>query len=228
MSFLIAATALSAGVGAAKAIQGGMQARQAKEDAEVAKRELEKQKSMFETLDTSNPYIGMENVYEDLTVNQQEAQFVQQQQMQQQANIMQQMRGAAGSSGIAGLAQAMAQQSSMDAQRAAVSIGQQEQANQMRRQAEAGRIQDQIISGELMSREAQFGKVSALMGMAAGDLAGARARRQAGQEEMMAGIKDMGSTMIDFGVNTGRLDSGNIQYNYGSGNYGVGYEPIND
>ena len=47
MSFLIAATALSAGVGAAKAIQGGMQAKQAKEDAEVAKRELEKQKSMF-------------------------------------------------------------------------------------------------------------------------------------------------------------------------------------
>ena len=207
MSFLIAATAISAGVGVAKAVQGGVQAKRAKEDAEKAKIELDKQRRQFANLDTSNPYVGMENVMEDLTVNQQEAEFVKQQQMQSQANVMQQMRASAGGSGVAALAQAMAQQGSRDAQQAAVSIGKQEAANQQARQSEAGRIQDAIISGELMSREAQFGKVQRLMGMAAGDLAGARARQQAGQEQMMAGIKDVGSTMIDYGVNTGQIDA---------------------
>ena len=207
MSFLIAATAISAGVGVAKAVQGGVQAKRAKEDAEKAKIELDKQRRQFANLDTSNPYVGMENVMEDLTVNQQEAEFVKQQQMQSQANVMQQMRASAGGSGVAALAQAMAQQGSRDAQQAAVSIGKQEAANQQARQSEAGRIQDAIISGELMSREAQFGKVQSLMGMAAGDLAGARARQQAGQEQMMAGIKDVGSTMIDYGINTGQIDA---------------------
>ena len=207
MSFLIAATAISAGVGVAKAVQGGVQAKRAKEEAEKAKIELDKQRRQFANLDTSNPYVGMENVMEDLTVNQQEAEFVKQQQMQSQANVMQQMRASAGGSGVAALAQAMAQQGSRDAQQAAVSIGKQEAANQQARQSEAGRIQDAIISGELMSREAQFGKVQSLMGMAAGDLAGARARQQAGQEQMMAGFKDGGSTMIDYGVNTGQIDA---------------------
>ena len=217
MSFLMAGAAIvSAGVGVAKAIQGGVQAKRAKEDAEKAKRELDKQRRQFANLDTSNPYVGMENVMEDLTVNQQEAEFVKQQQMQSQANIMQQMRASAGGSGVAALAQAMAQQGSRDAQQAAVSIGKQEAANQQARQTEAGRIQDAIISGELMSREAQFGKVQSLMGMAAGDLAGAQARRQAGQEQMMAGIKDVASSAVDYGVNTGKIDASlQRDYDYG-------------
>ena len=52
--------------------------------------------------------------------------------------------------------------------------------------------------------------------MAAGDLAGAQARRQAGQEQMMSGIKDVGSTMIDYGVNTGQIDASlQRDYDYG-------------
>lgn len=214
MSFIAAGAAIvSAGVGVAKAIQGGVQAKRAKEDAEKAKKELEKQRNEFANLDTSNPYIGMENVMEDLTVNQQEAEFVRQGQMQNQANIMQQMQGAAGGSGIAALAQAMAQQGSRDAQQAAVSIGKQEAANQQARQTEAGRIQDALIQGEIDSREAVAGKVQGMMGMAAGDLAGARARRQAGQEAMMEGIKDVATSAVDYGVNTGKIQGGVVGQN---------------
>ena len=214
MSFIAAGAAIvSAGVGVAKAIQGGVQAKAAKADAEKAKKELEKQRNQFANLDTSNPYIGMENVMEDLTVNQQEAQFVRQGQMQNQANIMQQMQGAAGGSGIAALAQAMAQQGSRDAQQSAVSIGKQEASNQQARQTEAGRIQDALISGEIMSREAVAGKVQGMMGMAAGDLAGANARRQAGQEAVMEGVKDVATSAVDYGVNTGKIQGGVVGQN---------------
>ena len=83
----------------------------------------------------------MENVYEDLTVNQQQAQFEAQQGAQQRANIMQSMRGAAGGSGIASLAQAMANQGQLATQRAGASIGMQESRIQQIRAGEAGRLQ---------------------------------------------------------------------------------------
>ena len=100
--------AISAAGGVAKAIDGGIKAKAAKDDAEKAEKEMEKQKNLFASLDTSNPYLNMENTMEDLTVNQKEAQFMAQQNQQSQANILQSMRGAAGSSGIAALAQTLA------------------------------------------------------------------------------------------------------------------------
>jgi hypothetical protein len=69
MSFLIAAAVTTAVVGAAKAVDGGIQANRAKKAAATAQIELDKQKKAFEALDTSNPYLNMENTKEDLTVN---------------------------------------------------------------------------------------------------------------------------------------------------------------
>tara|TARA_R110002096_G_scaffold110087_3_gene240681 strand:+ start:9050 stop:9745 length:696 start_codon:yes stop_codon:yes gene_type:complete len=205
MSFAGIAAVVSAGVGVTKAIQGGVQAKKAKEDAAKAKTELEKNKNIFSSLDTSNPYQNMENTMEDLTVNTQAAEFSKQQSMQGQANIMQGLKGAAGGSGIAALAQSMAQQGSMDAQKSAASIAQQEQANQKLSATEASRIQGMERSGDVMSRNMQMGKVDSLMGMAAGDLAGARSRQQAGQEAMMEGVKDVANTAVDYGKNTGEI-----------------------
>ena len=48
---------------------------------------MTKNKAMFASLDTSNPYLDMENTMEDLTVNKQEAEFTKQQQMQQIFNM---------------------------------------------------------------------------------------------------------------------------------------------
>jgi len=208
MSFTVAAVAgvVSAGVGVAKAIQGGVQAKKAKEDAKKAKIELEKNKSMFSNLDTSNPYQNLENTMEDLTVNKQAAEFQKEQSMQNQANIMQQMRGAAGGSGIAALAQSIAQQGSMDAQKASAGIGQQEAANQKAERGMAGSIQMKEREGDMQSRNMQFGKVSSMMGMSAGELVGAQQRQQAGQEAMMEGIKDVATSAVDYGVNTGEID----------------------
>jgi hypothetical protein len=112
---------------------------------------------------------------EDLTVDQRAAEFAQQGALQSQANVMNQMRGAAGASGIAALAQSLANQGSMDAQKAATSIAEQEAANQKAEREEASKIQDMERQGEAASRQMEMQKIDALAGMAAGDVSSAQA-----------------------------------------------------
>tara|TARA_R110000868_G_scaffold108955_3_gene296933 strand:- start:1176 stop:1793 length:618 start_codon:yes stop_codon:yes gene_type:complete len=197
MSFVVASIAVAA-VGAAKAVDGGIQANRAKKDAAKAQIELDKQKKAFEALDTSNPYLNMENTKEDLTVNTQEAEFAKQQSMQSQANIMQQFKGAAGGSGIAALAQTMANQGATDAQKASVSIGKQEQDNQKQQAAEASRIQGLEREGEIMSRSAEQGKIESLMGMSADEVAAANEARAAGKAQAWEGAGDIASGISGF------------------------------
>ena len=187
MSFAIAGAVVAVG-GAIKAIDGASKAKKAKLEAEKAKQQLEKEKDMFKSLDTSNPYTNKENTIEDVTINQQEAEFMKQQQMQSQANVMQQMRGAAGGSGIAALAQTLANQGSLDAQKASAGIGKQEQAIQAEKAKEASRIQGLGREGEMISRQAQADKVTSLMAMSADELATQRAAKAAASEQMMSGI----------------------------------------
>ena len=104
-----------------------------------------------------NPYADMENVYEDQTVDLKAAEFAKENNQQNAANIMQSLKGAAGGSGVAGLAQVMSNQGQKQAQQASASIGMQEQANQARARGEAGRLQQLDVEGEqkrdLMERE---------------------------------------------------------------------------
>ena len=58
------------------------------------------------------------------------------------------MQGAAGGSGVAGLAQVLANQGVKQAQQASLSIGAQEQANQARARGESGRLQQLNVEGE--------------------------------------------------------------------------------
>jgi hypothetical protein len=199
-------------------IIGGFQdSKKAKGLQKDAKKELEAQKQAFRDLDTSNlyanvqnPYAGIqtnfENVYEDLTVNQQQAQFQAQQGAQQRSNIMQDLRGAAGGSGIAALAQQMANQGQLATQQASASIGQQEAANQramargaagvqqMENQAQltmAGgeaAAQQQRLAGAEASRELEYGKTQGLLSMASGEMQAANEARQAAKDRIMGGV----------------------------------------
>ena len=82
------------GIGALSKIAGGIaakkRAKEAQRKAEAKERqaqfEMNRMKDIYSSLDTSNPYLNMENKMEDLTVNQQQAQF-QQQQFQQQQDL---------------------------------------------------------------------------------------------------------------------------------------------
>ena len=88
-------------------------------------KKLDKQKAVYANFKFRNPYANIENVYEDLSINTQQAQFAAAQDAQQRADILSGLSGAAGTSGIASLAQALANQGAMQAQRASISIGQQ-------------------------------------------------------------------------------------------------------
>jgi len=172
----------------------------------TAQAAVDKQKKAYQEIDFKNPYAGMqnqfagmENTMEDLTVNQQQAQFQAQQGAQQRSNIMQSMRGAAGGSGIAGLAQAMANQGQLQTQQISASIGQQEAANQQAAAAQAGQIQIQERQGAAsadlqrrqgaaMVQEAESGRAATLLGMEYGALAGAQEGVQAAYANQQSAI----------------------------------------
>lgn len=187
MSFLIAGAVMGA-YGAAKAISGGVQKKKAKAAKATAQAELEAQKEAFKNLDRSNPYANLENTMEDLTVNQQEAEFIAEKQAQSQANILSDLRGAAGGSGIAALAQTLANQGSENARKAAISIGKQEQANQEKERAQAAAIQKAEREGDIMSRNMEAQKVDALMRMSGQDVASAQQAVAAADQKMWSGI----------------------------------------
>ena len=160
---------------------GKSKARKAQEKAEdnaaISKAQADMYRTQYMQLDITNPYMnqtnymsgldnkftgldnvysGLENTMEDLTINQQQAQFEAQQFQQSQANILGGLRGAAGGSGIASLAQSLSQQGQIAAQRSSASIGMQESQNQMARQQQASQLQQQEagFAGQLAQMQA--------------------------------------------------------------------------
>ena len=142
---------ISGGLQVAKAIKGGADKRKAKKANEAAKVEMDKALDKYRNMDTSNPYLNMENTMEDLTVNTQAADMAAEQNQVGMANTLNNMNQAAGGSGIAALAQAMANQSQIANQKASTSIATQEKQNQAAERKEAGRIQDMEREGEIQS-----------------------------------------------------------------------------
>ena len=108
--------------GIASGIIGGGKRRREQRAAEA---ELKQRREAYETFEFKDPTAQMTNPFEDLTVNQQQAQFESQQQQQALASTLSGLGGAAGGSGVASLAQTLAQQQSQNLQRSAASIGQQ-------------------------------------------------------------------------------------------------------
>ena len=131
---------------------------------------------------------------------------------------MRDMRSQAGSSGIAALAQTLANSGSLDAQRASVSIGEQESRNQMAERRMAGTIQDKERQGEIISRNAKKGKIEGMMGLAAGELQNQRAAQQAGQQQMWGGIGAAASGVGDIANAIGKARvSGSMAMGAGNG-----------
>ena len=122
-----------------------------KAEQRAARDEMAQAKQAFMDIEYKNPYENLtnpyaENVYEDMTVDTQAADYLKEQQQQSQANIMQGLKGVAGSSGVAGLAQSMSNVATGQARQASVGIAQQERANQQAR-----------LQGEQLKQKGQFG-----------------------------------------------------------------------
>jgi hypothetical protein len=99
-----------------------------REEQAEARNKYRDRMASFEQMD----YYGSQpiNPFANITVNQLQAEFQARQQQQIAADTMAQLRGAAGASGIAGLAQALSQQQQGNLAQIAGSIGQQESRNQ--------------------------------------------------------------------------------------------------
>jgi hypothetical protein len=161
---------------------------------------LEIQKDVYRNFEFKNPYENVtnqfaDNIYEDLTIDTRAVDFQTQQGQQQRANILQGLRGTAGSSGVAGLAQALANQGALQTQQISAGISQQERQNQqMERQGEmlkrqgASAAEMARLGGEASVQEMEMSRQATLLGIQMGQTSGANAAvQQAYANQMMAG-----------------------------------------
>ena len=177
------------------------------EEQKRAKEEMEKYMEDYRSLDTSNlnrnvenQFQNLQNTYEDLTVNQQQAQFEAQQGQQQRANIMSRLQGAAGASGIAALAQTMAGQGQLQAQRASASIGMQESQIQRLQAAEASKLQILERRGEEYAERMRLSGAETARGLEwtkTGTLLGMSQERAEAKAQQMSAIGDIGKVGMD-------------------------------
>ena len=179
-----------------------------------AQAEYDRNMQQFQQQDTSNLYANMENPFADLTVNQQAANFARQQQQQASANLMQNLQGAAGGSGIAGLAQSLAQQEASSAQAAAADIGRQEAANQARTAGAAMDLQRMERMGAETARGLELDKRTTLLGMSQERLAAADQARKDATGAIVGGIGQFagGAAAAGAAAGTNVGDDGNVTF----------------
>ena len=167
MSFVAIGIGLATSIGGT--IFGGIAQKKLRQKMEAkekeAKARFDAQRDIYQNVDISNPFLNMENTMEDLTINQQQAQFERDTFQQSQANIMQTLQGAAGGSGVAALAQSLAQQGQLASQKASASIGAQEASNIRAKAQMAGQIQGQERAGRQWSSQMEMQKQGTLLGM---------------------------------------------------------------
>ena len=157
----------------------------------AARQELKQQRQAYESFEFKDPSANLTNPFEDLTVNQQQAQFTAQQQQQGLASTLGGLQQAAGGSGIAALAQTLAQQQSANLQQASASIGQQEAANQMARARGQQTLEQQRAAGAAALEAKEFGRTETLFGMAQQRKAAADEARRKATEGLVGGVANI-------------------------------------
>ena len=172
----------------------------------------------------TNPYANMENPFEDLTVATGAAEFQAEQGAQQRANILSQLRGAAGSSGIAGLAQVLANQGTIQARQISADLQKQQAANEIMAAKGASIIDAQERAGDAMVQQAESGRQATILGMQYGQAAGANRNYQqsllnqryantAANQMMLGSIQSLAG--IDF-QGLGGTDTSGLTGGYGA------------
>ena len=197
---------VAAGIGIAQGatqIIGGIQERaRLRREMARTKKQFRKNRDTLRNLSFDNPYADIqtnfENPYEDLTVNQQQAQFQAEQAAQSRANILSNLQSAAGPSGIAGLAQTLANQETQQQAAISADIGAQEAANQRLAaqgavgvQAMEAQAEQQVAQGEDLRKQRERQRTMNIMSLRAGrdeGLANLRQQRAQATQNVVAGI----------------------------------------
>jgi len=185
--------------------QSAAQAAQALKERNEQRKRVDAEVANYREMKFTNPYEGMENTFEDLRVSTQAADFQAEQGAQQRADILGQLRGAAGSSGIAGLAQSMANQGQLQARQISAGLAQQEMAIGTARATGAANIQRLERQGDAMVQEAESGRQATILGAQYGQAAGANASYQQAMQNQSAA--DLQATQMQQTANMNLLNT---------------------
>lgn len=194
------------GIGSIYSAVHGHKDRKAEQAA--AQAEYDANRARFMNQDLSNPYANMENPYEDFTVNTQAADMMAQQQAVGMASTMNAMKGAAGGSGIAAMAQALAGQQAQNAQAASADIAKQEASNQAAAAQMEGKLQTMERKGELLSRQMKQEQYATELGMSQARLGAANLARQQATQALFNGVGNLAEAYVS--TTPGLMDSGNL------------------
>jgi hypothetical protein len=159
-------------------------------DEQLAEQRALREESEAATKEAKEEYREFEfvNPFEDLTVDTTTFDLQREMGDQARANILSQFRGVAGGSGIASLAQSLANQGTLQARQITADIARQERQNEM-----------MYRQGEQMVSSAEAGRVSTFYGAELGSLAGARAgfaQAQANEMAALGSIAQMHSARV--------------------------------
>ena len=189
MAGIMTAAAIGAAVsGGSKIIGSLIGGGKRRREQKAAEAELAQQKQAFMDFQFTNPYAGLENVAEDLTINQDAAQF---QAQQTDAALAQSMQAAVASGGAAGGAQAIAQAALQSKRGVAADIARQEQANQMAQVNQAGKLQQLEAQGEEDLQSQQYIRQGELLNMASGRKVAADQSRAQATQMLVGGIGEV-------------------------------------
>jgi len=150
----------------------------ARRKAALAAKERKEQQARVDEETANYKAMKFTNPFEDLTVATGAAEFQAEQGAQQRANILSQLRGTAGGSGIAGLAQAMANQGQLQARQISADLQRQEAANALAMAKGASAIDMAQAGGDVMVQEAESGRQATILGIQLGQAAGANKNYQ--------------------------------------------------
>ena len=236
----IGAVTLGLGVikGATSIIGGIQEKKRLKEQNKLAGQQYQDLRKDIQGLEITNPYkdlnTSFENTFEDMTVNQQQAQFQAQQGAQARANLMTNLSSAAGGSGIAGLAQAMANQQQTQTQQISAGIGQQEAANKrtsaqgaMNVQRMTQQAQQTVARGEGIRRAGENERQMNLLGLKAGRQDAVRdyqSARSAQNQAMMGGVGDILGAGLSGFASGGGFSKGGFKMDTFLGREGGGFD----
>ena len=148
------------------------EAARARTEREAERKKLEDRMKEYEDTEyipIDTEAYKQENVYEDLTVDTTAADYAIKSFGQQQASIMENLRGVAGASGAASLAQSLSLGAEKQSREVQLTLGQQMQQNRKMQMAEASRLNEQDRALRLADAEGRrqfdISKMETLMGV---------------------------------------------------------------
>jgi hypothetical protein len=190
---IVGAAAIGATVETVKGIGANKRRRQAMKANKKARAKMERDKEKYLNTPITNPYLDKENVYEDLTVNTQAADFAAEKSQQGLADTLSNMNQAAGGSGIAALAQALAGQSAIANQKASMSIAEQERKNEMKERAQADQLDTLERRGNKYVEDMQRKMAGEVLGYSMADVTGTNADIKQATENVSDSIDNIGT-----------------------------------